>query len=169
MQYFKDIFGKVFGYDPTDQQHLIDAAVYAGWADVTGNWPPAPTLAQVQAMQIATLRAACDAEMIGGFTSTALGSPHHYPSQPLDQSNLIGAATTAGFAPAGWAVNFWCADASGVWSNPAHDVAQIQQALLDGTAARETISGKLKTLTGQVMAVTDTTATGIAAVQAVVW
>lgn len=132
------------------------------WAVVNGAL--VESVPAAQAAQLTALRAACDAEMVAGFTSSALGAPHHYPSQPLDQSNLIGAATTAGFAPAGWTVNFWCADASGAWNNPPHTAAQIQQALLDGTTAREAISGKLKTLTAQVGA-----ATSVADVQAVVW
>jgi hypothetical protein len=44
MKHFRNTTtNEVFGYDET-QQELVDAAISAGWVDVTGQWPPAPTL-----------------------------------------------------------------------------------------------------------------------------
>lgn len=44
MQYYRNPSNsQVFGYDPTHQQDLINAAVAAGWTDITGSWPEAPS------------------------------------------------------------------------------------------------------------------------------
>lgn len=37
----------VFAYDPFTQREYIDAAVAAGWTNVTGSWPPPPTDAEL--------------------------------------------------------------------------------------------------------------------------
>ncbi len=140
-------------------------------ADVSGN-PVAVdpltllTLPQVQAAQSAALSAACAAAIVGGFSSSALGSAHTYPSQPNDQSNLIGAATVsqAPGLPSTWTCNFWCVDSTGAWALRSHTAAQIQQVLADGLAAREALSTKLAGLVAQVQAAATT-----AAVQAIVW
>ena len=44
MKYFKSQTGDVFGYDETYENDLpyIEAAIQAGWIDVTGSWPPVP-------------------------------------------------------------------------------------------------------------------------------
>lgn len=44
MRYFKNLDNQqVYGYDPQDQGVLIDAALKAGWEEVTGSWPPPPS------------------------------------------------------------------------------------------------------------------------------
>lgn len=44
MKYFKNQADqKVYGYNADTQQELIDVAIAAGWQDITGSWPPAPT------------------------------------------------------------------------------------------------------------------------------
>lgn len=49
MKYFRNpANNQVYGYDPVDQQNLIDAAIDNGWTDITGNWPPAPTDQQLK-------------------------------------------------------------------------------------------------------------------------
>ncbi len=143
-----------------------------GWTIANGALvaPPTPTAAQLfaeaQATQIAALSAACAAAIVAGFTSSALGSAHTYPSQPTDQTNLIGAVTASQSPglPSTWACNFWCADSSGAWAFRSHTAAQIQQVLADGLAAREALSTKLAGLVAQVQAAATT-----AAVQAIVW
>lgn len=139
------------------------------WAISNGAIVSAPAtqlLAQAQAAQIAIITQACAGAITGGFSSSALGSAHTYPSQPNDQSNLIGAATASQSPtlPAGWTCNFWCADSTGAWALRAHTAAQIQQVLADGVAAREALSTKLAALVAQVEA-----ATTVAAVQSIVW
>ena len=127
----------------------------------------AATLAAAQQAQIATLSAACAAQIVGGFTSSALGAPHTYPSKiPTDQINLMGSVTDSLLPglPTGWTTPFWCADASGNWSFAPHTAAQIQQAGQDGKANVANSQGKLAILTAQVMV-----ATTVAAVSAISW
>ena len=126
----------------------------------------AQLLAQAQATQSSALSAACASAIVAGFTSSALGSAHTYPSQPNDQTNLIGAVTASQSPglPATWACNFWCADSTGAWAFRSHTDAQIQQVLADAVSAREAFSAKLAGLVAQVDA-----ATTVAAAQNVVW
>jgi hypothetical protein len=44
MRYFKNLKNQqVYGYDPQDQEMLIEKALGAGWEEVTGSWPPPPS------------------------------------------------------------------------------------------------------------------------------
>jgi hypothetical protein len=128
--------------------------------------PVVLSLPDAQAAQIAALYAACDAEMVGGFVSSALGAAYTYPTKPTDQVNLIGAATDANNPsnPSTWTRAFWCADGSGVWDRRDHTAAQMRQVMADGATAREALSAQLASLVAQVEA-----ATTVAAVQAIVW
>ena len=50
MKYFRNPNDNiVYGYDPVDQQFLIDAAIANGWTDITNSWPPSPTDQQLKA------------------------------------------------------------------------------------------------------------------------
>lgn len=50
MEYFKNPSNnEVYGYDPADQQDLIDEAIANGWENVTGSWPPQPSPTDIQA------------------------------------------------------------------------------------------------------------------------
>jgi NCAIR mutase (PurE)-related protein len=64
MRYFQNPndSNKVYAYDTTDstQASLITAATTAGWVEVTGSWPPAPTTTQIQAGYAAALSSAID-------------------------------------------------------------------------------------------------------------
>jgi hypothetical protein len=55
MRYFQNA-GKTYGYDETVPSQLpyIDKAISAGWIEVTGSWPHAPTSAELAAQQLAT-------------------------------------------------------------------------------------------------------------------
>jgi hypothetical protein len=127
---------------------------------------PAPTLAAVQATQLATLYAACNSQITGGYQSSALGAPHTYPSTDTDQTNMTASvvASLIPGLPSTWTTPFWCADATGNWSLAAHTVAQIQQAGSDGKAFIVAAQTKLKGLVAQVSA-----ATSISTVQAITW
>jgi hypothetical protein len=132
--------------------------------------PPAPTeaeqLAAAQAAQTTRLRAACEAEIVGGYSSAALGAAHTYPSTPTDQANMAAsviASLLPGLAP-GWTTPFWCVDTAGVWTFAAHSAAQIQQVGRDGKAFVIAAQRRLATLSAEIAATAD-----IAAVQAVVW
>lgn len=128
--------------------------------------PVGPTLEQVQTAQIAVLTAACDAEIAAGYTSTALGTAHTYPTKTTDQLNMS-ASVVASLLPGiatDWTTPFWCADGTGAWAMRAHTAAQIQQAGSDGKALIQAAQVKLAALSVQVMAAADA-----AAVQAVAW
>jgi len=136
------------------------------WNATTSTFTDPLTLADYQSDQIATLYAACANAIVSGFQSSALGAAYTYPSQPNDQSNLVGAVTDS-MNPnntSTWSCNFWCADSSGVWAMRPHTASQIQQVLADGVALRESYSSKLDSLVSQVQAATDAPT-----VQAIVW
>lgn len=119
-----------------------------------------------QAAQMASIQAACQAAILGGFSSSALGTPHTYPAKSTDQQNLSASvlASLMPGIPANWTTPFWCEDSSGLWSMVPHTAAQIQQVGQDGKAAILAAIIKNQTLSGQIMA-----ATTIAGVQAIVW
>ena len=124
------------------------------------------TLEAVKSRKYASLSESCHAQIVGGFTSSALGAAYSYPAKPLDQSNLTG-SVLASILPgnaATWTTPFWCADSTGAWAFRTHSAAQIQQVGNDAKAALLTALNKNQTLGGQVSA-----ATTIAAVNAVVW
>jgi Domain of unknown function (DUF4376) len=79
----------VFGYDNTTQQALIQQAITNGWTNITGNWPPPPTLAQVQTTQNATLTAAYNTATHADITYTSKGGiTETYQANPMSISNL---------------------------------------------------------------------------------
>jgi len=117
------------------------------------------TLAEVQASQIDTITKSCASAIVGGFSSSALGTAHTYPSQPNDQSNLIG-CVASGLANVG----FWCADSAGVWAIRSHTAAQIKKVLADGGKIRMGCSTKLDTKVKDINA-----ATTVSAVKLIVW
>lgn len=127
---------------------------------------PAPTLADEQAAKLAGLSSACRAQILSGFSSSALGAAHAYPAKETDQANLsasVLASLLLGNA-AEWTTPFWCQDETGAWAFVPHTAAQIQQVGLDAKAAILAAMSKSETLAAQVRA-----ATTIAAVKAIVW
>lgn len=78
---------------------------------------------------IAELTNKCRQAILSGFTSSALGSPMHYPYGPTDQTNLSG-SVLASILPdtlTDWVTPFWCEDSNGVWAFRMHTATQIQQ------------------------------------------
>lgn len=124
------------------------------------------SLDEVKATKIVALRAACAAAIVGGFTSSALGTAHTYPSAQTDQINLMG-SVTASLLPgvaSDWSTMFWCRDEAGAWSYVAHTAAQIQAAGGDGKAHVVDCQSRLASLSAEVEA-----ATTVDAVTAIVW
>ncbi len=162
MRYFKNPHDNnaVYGYDDADptQAALIEAAVSGAWVEVTGAWPPAPTLVQAQASQTATLMAACDAAITGGFSSTALGAAYTYPSAATDQANLAQTAAATGGGM------LMCESAANVWALVAHTQAEAQTVLAAFIAWRDKQRQQLAALIAEVTAATTT-----AAVATIVW
>jgi hypothetical protein len=129
---------------------------------------PAAQLAAAKTQQEAILYDACGAAITGGFISSALGSPHTYPSTLTDQHNLDGSVVSSLLPnlPSTWTTEFWVMDSSGVWTFANHTVSQIQQAGLDGKAWVTTNQNKLRTLMAQLKSTSTSTP---AEVQAIVW
>lgn len=131
---------------------------------------PAAVLAKAKSDQSAAITAACANAIVAGFTSTALGSPHTYPSKLTDQQNLMASVLDALLNAAidGWTTPFWCAtaDATGAltWSWVAHTAAQIRQVGQDGKASVLAAQTKAAMLQPQIAA-----ATTVDAVKAVAW
>ena len=135
-----------------------------GWALVNGAL--VESLAYARTVQIATLGGACGAAITSGFTSSALGSAHTYPSGLTDQANLA-ANVVSSLLPglsSTWTTPQLCCDANGVWAYVAHTAAQIQQVGSDGKAAILGYLTKKAILQAEIEA-----ATTVAAVQAIVW
>jgi hypothetical protein len=70
----------------------------------------------------------------GGFVSSALGTPHRYPSTQVDQQNLASSvlASLLPNIPSTWTTMFKCTDQNGATSLVAHTAAQIQKVGQDG-------------------------------------
>lgn len=75
---------------------------------------PIVPLPRVKAEKAAELDAACASTIISGFSSSALGSLHTYPSRQSDQANLVASVVDAidNASTPGWVTPFWCADTS---------------------------------------------------------
>lgn len=133
-----------------------------GWRLVNA----ADQLGALKASRISVLTAACAAAIVGGYSSSALGSEHQYPSKVTDQINMMGSVTDSllpGQAP-DWTTPFWCADESGAWAFRAHSAAEIQAAGADGKAHILECQANLGQLSAQVMA-----AASAEAVASIVW
>lgn len=139
-----------------------------GWILSDGQFsaPPVSTLDAVKAERIASLRAACEASILGGFVSEALGSSHTYPSDIKAQINLMGSVTDSLIPslPLDWKTPFWVCDEAGSWKWEMHNANQIQQAGRDGKANVVRNQTKLDELTSAVAA-----AKTEKAIEAVVW
>ncbi|MGR2705446.1 MULTISPECIES: DUF4376 domain-containing protein [Pseudomonas] len=73
------------------------------------------------------INSACEAEIIGGFWSAALGAPHQYPSKLDDQLNLTGVILQGFDNPYG------CRDEQGVKELRPHTAKQLRQVSEDFT------------------------------------
>lgn len=133
--------------------------------------PAVESLADAQRGQCALLAVKCQEAIYAGFVSSALGAPYTYPAKDRDQSNLAASvlASMIPSLPANWTTPFWCMDVNGVWAYLPHTAAQIQQVGIDGKAAITCRLTRNDALKRQVMAVQDTSQTGIDQVRAIVW
>jgi hypothetical protein len=136
---------------------------YEAWL-AAGNAPdPAQTVDDVLPGVLTVLSAGCAAAIKGGFNSSALGSAFEYPSQDIDQLNLIQSANS----PTGGSL--WVKDASGAWAFHAHTQAQAQQALADFVASRDKQRSQLSTLQAEASAAATAAGATVETVQAIVW
>ncbi len=128
--------------------------------------PAAAAAAQKQA-----INDACRTAIVGGFESSALGSPRIYDSELEDQINLIGAAG------AGIDMDYSCTDpATGIKVSELHTSAQIQQVYADGVIFKAGHLNSARALKEQLDALAAETPTATrtidqikADIEAVVW
>jgi hypothetical protein len=129
----------------------VDPALHYVAAGEIASCPPRPAhsrwdwqqLAWVEdiegarAAKAAEIEAACQAQILAGFDSSALGEPHHYPAKLTDQQNLSASvlASLLPGLPADWTTPFWCAGEAGAWAYLPHTAAQIQHAGAGAKAA----------------------------------
>jgi len=113
--------------------------------------------------QIAVINAACAAAIVGGFSSTALGTVHTYDSALEDQVNLIGVAG------AGVDLAYTCTDAAGVKAAVLHTAVQLGQVYSDGLVYKAAQLSKARALKNQLEALAASTTTTQADIDLVVW
>lgn len=77
----------------------------------------------------AKIASACEASILAGFTSAALGADYHYPSDMADQANLTASVMRSTLSDDSGAeiFPFKCADSAGEWLFRPHTAAQIRQ------------------------------------------
>lgn len=143
---------------PPSQWHQWDWTALA--------WIDPRTLDDLKAEKSGALDLACREQILAGYESSALGSPHHYPAKDRDQSNMVASVTSSMYPnlPADWMTPFWCSDSGGTWAYLPHTAAQIQQAGADGKAAILAALSKNAVLQAQLAA-----ATTVEEVEAVRW
>ncbi|MFK0339195.1 hypothetical protein ACIQT7_18155 [Agrobacterium deltaense] len=119
-----------------------------------------------QRKQLDALTGACAAAITGGYTSEALGSVHVYPSNQVDQLNMMGSVTDAltPERPEGWKTPFWCANVDGLWEFRDHSDTQIIAAGQAGKAHVVACQTTLARLSAKVLL-----ATTVEAIEAVTW
>lgn len=165
MRYFENPNdgNKVYCYDSQDstQESLIRAACDGGWKELTGNWPPAPSLVQVKTEQIALINAKCQESL------SAIVLPYP-PDETLTWHNQYAeaqafTANQSAQTPMLSAI----AAASG------QTVVTLAQTVLAKAAAYNAAAGasvgKRQALTAQIMAVKATDANPVDAVRSIVW
>lgn len=111
--------------------------------------PPEPTLEDAKAARRAILEREYETAIVSGFTSSALGSPHRYKSDPISQTWLVGAVA------AGESRNFECVELeTGIRAIRLHTPEQLLQVLRDGAALAESYKVTFETLAAQIEAAT---------------
>ena len=118
--------------------------------------PPDLPLTTVQAEQSAIITAACAKAITSGFSSSALGSLHTYPSKITDQQNIsanVLASLLPGIAST-WTTLQICQDSAGAWAYLPHTAAQIQQVAVDMKAWIQSCIAKKATLEASIAAAT---------------
>ena len=87
-------------------------------------------LAQAKSLKIVELNASCEAAIMGGHQSLALGLTHTYPSSLIDQTNLSANVVQSLLPglPSDWITIQKCTDAQSITEFVPHTALQIQQA-----------------------------------------
>lgn len=117
---------------------------------------PAKSLSKAQQEQAALILATAQAAIVGGFSSSALGTATSYPGTLIDQQNINAVALVGG--------SLWCADSAGKWSFVAHTKAQAAQVQADMVAWIQAQQTKNATKQAAIAS-----AATVSAVLAIVW
>ena len=115
-------------------------------------WVETASIDELRARRVEAMSAACEQQIVAGFTCSALGEDYLYPAKMKDQINLLGSIAEANMVEGDpdWRTQFWCADAVGAWEFRDHTVAQIQQVGKTGKAAILAAMGKNELLRRQI-------------------
>jgi hypothetical protein len=157
MRYFNND-GVVFGYDETNPNDdlYIAAALNAGWVEVTGSWPPPPTLDESKAIKLAEINTACQIALATIIAPYPPSEVHTWDQQSAEAVAFTADNTVP--SPLLTAI----AEAS------TKSVADLAASILSLSAAYKAASGaaigKRQALTAQI-----TAAETVEAVQAIVW
>lgn len=121
----RELHGITFVDDPV--RPTVDNRI----ADVVANADDTFTviekpLESVKAAKQAELKLACQAAIIAGIQSDALGSMHSYQTGFIDQQNITGLVVESLLPQSANSFKSWCADGNGVWARRAHSKPQIQ-------------------------------------------
>jgi hypothetical protein len=123
-------------------------------------------LLRIMNLKKGDMHKSCRGAIYAGYSSTALGSLHHYPANDKDQVNMI-ASVTDSYNPANdsnWKTLFWCKDANDVWDYREHTAEQIRKAGADGKAHITAQLSKNALLQSQI-----SEATTLEEIDAIVW
>jgi len=95
-------------------------------------------LNQVKEQKINEINKVAEKKIVSGFTSSALGSPHLYQSEPIDQLNLLGVVQTAQLTNENQL--FKCSPDNGkTWEYKEHTPEQLVQVLKNGKETKISI------------------------------
>lgn len=101
-----------------------------------------PFVNEAKFKQIQFLSEQCRLDIIDGFESSALGAPHIYDSEEVDQLNLVGSVSTTAptpDAPTGYTIYYAVRNpATNTKSYEIHTHAQLRQVLADGAQVKLT-------------------------------
>ncbi|MGG7555027.1 hypothetical protein [Pseudomonas sp. ES3] len=131
----------------------------AGYEWKDGGWLKCAAL--IHGEQTGLINLACQAQILGGFSSDALGALHQYSSQMDDQLNLTGVILRGLDSP------YACRDEAGTKEFRGHTFAQLRQVGDDFTVFKLTLLQKANQLKQQLdQALIDG---DVAALEAVTW
>jgi len=151
-----------------DKLGILPAALTTTAPTPNGSWNAVKKAwvldaAKAAAESASVINVACAADIVGGFSSSALGIAHTYDSAMEDQLNLIGAAG------ANIDLLYTCTDAAGVKDAVLHTAAQLKQVYADGVAHKTTQLSKARALKVQLDALAANAATTQTDIDAVIW
>ncbi len=148
----------IFGPDLNN----ADWVAYVNWLAAGNAVEPEFTLQQIKDQKKDKINRDCNTEIIGGFVSSAVGTPHLYDSDIEDQINLIASFIASQSLSQ---VPYRCTDvATNIKDWVIHTSQQMQQLYSDGVTFKTTQLMKAATLKMQVDA-----ATTRDAVNAIIW